>query len=47
MTLYIDKTGIERRLSDLAHYEPWLYGLAAVFLSAFAGFVAAQIRSRQ
>lgn len=46
MTLFIDKTGIERRLSDFAHYEPWLYGFAAVFLSAFVGFAAAQIRSR-
>jgi uncharacterized protein (TIGR02186 family) len=47
MTLFIDKTGIERRLSDFAHRDPWLYGLAAVFLSAFAGFAAAQIRRRQ
>lgn len=46
MTLFIDKTGIERRLSDFAHNEPWFYGLSAVLLSAFAGFAAAQIRRR-
>lgn len=46
MTLFIDKTGIERRLSEFARYRPWLYGFAAVFLSAFAGFAAAQIRGR-
>lgn len=40
MTLFIDKTGIERRLSELAHYEPILYGVLAVLLSALAGFLA-------
>jgi hypothetical protein len=40
MTLFIDKTGIERRLSDFARYEPTLYGIVAVLLSALAGFLA-------
>lgn len=40
MTLFIDKTGIERRLSEFAHGEPTLYGLVAVLLSALAGFLA-------
>jgi len=40
-TLYIDKTGIERRLSNFARNDPWLYGLAAVILSVIAGFFAA------
>jgi uncharacterized protein (TIGR02186 family) len=40
MTLYIDKTGIERRLSDFAHFEPELYGIIAVLLSGLAGFLA-------
>jgi len=40
MTLFIDKTGIERRLSNFAFEQPWLYGIAAVFLSAFAGFLS-------
>lgn len=38
MTLYIDKSGIERSLSELALHEPLLYGLVAVILSALAGF---------
>jgi uncharacterized protein (TIGR02186 family) len=40
MTLFIDKTGIERRLTEFAHYWPAFYGLAAVLLSALAGFLA-------
>jgi uncharacterized protein (TIGR02186 family) len=40
MTLFIDKTGIERRLSEFAHGIPALYGLVAVLLSALAGFLA-------
>jgi uncharacterized protein (TIGR02186 family) len=40
MTLYIDKTGIERGLSELAVGAPLVYGLLAVVLSALAGFAA-------
>lgn len=40
MTLFIDKTGIERGLSEFAHHWPAFYGLAAVLLSALAGFLA-------
>lgn len=40
MTLFIDKTGIERRLSEFARYQPALYGLVAVIFSALAGFLA-------
>ena len=40
MTLFIDKTGLERRLSDFARNDPVFYGAAAVLLSAFAGFLA-------
>jgi hypothetical protein len=43
MPLFIDKTGIERRLSDFARYEPALYGVVAVFLSALAGFLASLV----
>ncbi|MBP6013844.1 MAG: TIGR02186 family protein [Alphaproteobacteria bacterium] len=39
MTLFIDKKGIERGVSDLSHKQPVLYGLAAVLLSALAGFL--------
>jgi uncharacterized protein (TIGR02186 family) len=48
MTLFIDKTGIERRLSEFAYYQPALYGLVAVLLSALAGFAASwAFRERQ
>jgi uncharacterized protein (TIGR02186 family) len=40
MTLYIDKSGIERDLSEFAVKEPALYGLAAVILAGLAGFAA-------
>ena len=40
LTLFIDKTGIERRLSNFAFQLPWLYGIAAVALSIMAGFLS-------
>ena len=40
MTLFIDKTGVERSLSEFALYAPWLYGLVAVLISGLAGFLA-------
>ncbi len=41
MTLFVDKSGIERQLSEFAQFWPLLYGLAAVMLSVIAGFTAA------
>lgn len=38
--LYIEKDFFERRLTDFARYEPLLYGLLAIILSALAGFLA-------
>jgi uncharacterized protein (TIGR02186 family) len=40
MTLYVEKTDIERQLSEMAHGMPVLYGFAAVLLSGLAGFLA-------
>lgn len=40
MTLFIDKTGVERSLSEFALGLPWLYGIVAVLISGFAGFAA-------
>lgn len=40
MTLYIDKSGIERGVSEMAAGQPLLYGLLAVALSALARFAA-------
>lgn len=48
MTLFIDKSGLERRLSNVAHRQPWLYGIGAVVLSALAGLLASlAFRERQ
>ena len=40
MTLFIDKTGIERQLSDFAQQWPAIYGFVAVLFSMLAGFSA-------
>lgn len=40
LRLYVDKQGIERRLSTFASQLPWLYGIAAVALSVLAGFLS-------
>lgn len=37
MTLFVDKTGIERQLSDFAQFWPLLYGFVAVLFSMSAG----------
>ncbi len=48
MTLFIEKTGIERALSEFSQREPLFYGLTAVFFSVLAGFLAAvAFRERQ
>lgn len=41
MTLFIDKTGIERALSDFSVREPLLYGLSALLVAVSAGLLAA------
>lgn len=38
--VFIDKSGVERQLSEFAVEEPGLYGLVAIVLSALAGFAA-------
>ncbi len=43
MTLYIDKTGIERALSDFSQREPLLYGLSALVVAVMAGLLAAAV----
>jgi hypothetical protein len=40
MTLFIDKSGIERQLTEFAQMAPIAYGLAVVFISVLAGFLA-------
>ena len=43
MTLFIDKTGIERALSDFSQREPLLYGLSALVVAVMAGLLAAAV----
>lgn len=43
MTLFIDKTGIERALSDFSVREPLLYGLSAILVAVVSGLVAAAL----
>lgn len=45
--LYIDKRGVERFLYRMAHSDPLLYGLVAVLVAAFAGWLASAIMGRR
>lgn len=45
--LYIDKRGAERFVFRMAHSDPLLYGLIAVLVAAFAGWLASAIMSRR
>ena len=45
--LYIDKRGVERFLFRMAHSDPLLYGLIAVLVAAFAGWLASAVMYRQ
>ncbi len=38
--LFIDKTGIERRLFEIAHHQSLLYGLATVTMALMLGWLA-------
>lgn len=38
--LFIDKTGLERRLFDFAHHQALLYGLSVVFMAVSMGWLA-------
>ena len=41
MTLFVDKTGVERALYDLSRREPLAYALALLMLAVLAGLLAA------
>lgn len=45
--LFVDKTGLERLLYNFAHQWPWIYGLAAVLISALAGWLASFLAQRR
>ena len=44
--MFIDQTGLERRLFNLAHHAPLFYGLACVFLSILLGWISAVLFRR-
>ncbi|MAU41168.1 MAG: hypothetical protein CMF31_06065 [Kordiimonas sp.] len=44
--LLVDKRGIERFVYEFAHRTPALYGIIAVFVALFAGWVAGMVSQR-
>jgi uncharacterized protein (TIGR02186 family) len=44
--LFVDQTGLERRLYNLAHDEPLLYGLSAVTMAMVLGWLSSVIFRR-
>lgn len=45
--LYIEKRGVERLIYRWAQSDPLLYGLIAVFIAAFAGWLASAVMGRR
>lgn len=44
---FVDQTGIERRLFDLAHMQPLAYGLTAVLFAALLGWLSSLVIRQQ
>jgi uncharacterized protein (TIGR02186 family) len=44
--LFIDQTGLERRLFNLAHNAPFFYGLACVFMAMLLGWISSVLFRR-
>jgi len=45
--LYVDQTGLERRLNRYAHASPLVYGLAAVFMAMLLGWLSSLVIRQQ
>lgn len=45
-TVFVDQEGLDAFISDLAHGQPTLYGLMAVFLASVLGWIAALVFNR-
>ena len=39
-TIYVEKVGLEKLLYDLAHDQPWLYGILSLVIAIAAGWGA-------
>ncbi len=44
--LFIDQTGLERRLYNFAHDQPFGYGLATVLMAIFMGWISSLLFRR-
>ncbi|OJU18843.1 MAG: hypothetical protein BGN84_09610 [Afipia sp. 62-7] len=44
--LFVDQTGLERRLFNLAHNSPLIYGLACVFMAMLLGWISSVLFRR-
>ena len=44
--LFIDQTGLERRLYNFAHSSPWSYGLSTVLMATFLGWLSSVLFRR-
>ncbi len=44
--LFVDQTGLERRLFNLAHNAPFFYGLACVFMAMLLGWISSVLFRR-
>ena len=46
MKRFIDQTGIERRLFNMAHNAPLVYGLICVFMAMLLGWISSVLFRR-
>jgi hypothetical protein len=44
--LYVDQTGLERRLFNFAHQEPLTYGISTVLMAASLGWLSSMVFRR-
>jgi uncharacterized protein (TIGR02186 family) len=44
--LYVDQTGLERRLFNFAHQEPFAYGVSTVLMAAALGWLSSLVFRR-
>jgi hypothetical protein len=44
--LFVDASGLERRLSNAAHDAPFIYGLACVLMAMLLGWISSVLLQR-
>jgi len=44
--LFVDQSGLERRLYTFAHNQPWSYGLTTVLMAALLGWASSLVFRR-